>query len=262
MNFNGFKWDHWELPPIGETFRVGRWLQWLLENYKAQQSSSFYHFTQAIYKEPSFIFSKKRRCFTMELNDPDIEILLPVYNEEACIEQVIREIYDDFSKKLRCQFIICEDGSKDSTEEVIIKLSKEIPMKLVMSPERKGYSQAVKDGMTVLSAPFLLCLDADGQCDPKDFWNFWTLRNDYDVISGWRVNRHDFTWRLLFSRIFYFVYQLFFHIPSHDPSCPYILAKKHVIQDLVTKMDAMQEGFWWEFSARVIFLDTKHKKSK
>ena len=198
----------------------------------------------------------------MERNDPEIEILLPVYNEGACIEQVIREIYDDFSKKLRCQFIICEDGSKDNTKEVIIKLSKEIPMKLVMSPERKGYSQAVKDGMKVLSAPFLLCLDADGQCDPKDFWNFWKLRNNFDVISGWRVNRHDSFWRLLFSRIFYFVYQLFFHIPSHDPSCPFMLAQKPVIEELVTKMDVMQEGFWWEFSARVILSGYKTKEIK
>lgn len=198
----------------------------------------------------------------MENNNPDIEILLPVHNEEASIEKVIREIYDDFSKTLNCQFIICEDGSKDNTKEILTKLSYEIPMKLVSSPERKGYSQAVKDGMMELSAPFLLCLDSDGQCDPNDFWKFWKLRNNFDVISGWRVNRRDSFWRLVSSRMFYFVYKIFFKVPFHDPSCPYVLAKKHVIKELVTKLGAMQEGFWWEFSARAILSGYKTEEIK
>jgi glycosyltransferase involved in cell wall biosynthesis len=198
----------------------------------------------------------------MEINNPDIEILLPVHNEEASIEKVIREIYDDFSKTLNCQFIICEDGSKDNTKEVITRLSREIPMKLVLSADRKGYTQAVKDGMVVLSAPFLLCLDSDGQCDPKDFWRFWEDRNNYDVILGWRVKRQDVFWRLLFSRIFYYIYQVFFNVPFHDPSCPFMLAQKHVVEDLAMKMGDMQEGFWWEFSARVILSGYKTKEIK
>lgn len=198
----------------------------------------------------------------MEINNPDIEILLPVHNEESGIEQVIREIYENFSKMLNCQFIICEDGSKDNTREIITKLSNEIPMKLVISSERKGYSQAVKDGMLVLSAPFLLCLDSDGQCDPKDFWEFWKLRNDFDVILGWRTKRRDLLWRLLFSRIFYNIYQLFFNVPFHDPSCPYMLAQKHVIDDLANDTGIMQEGFWWEFSARVFLSGFRTKEIK
>lgn len=198
----------------------------------------------------------------MEINNPDIEILLPVHNEGASIEKVIREIYDNFSQKLNCQFIICEDGSIDNTKEVITTLSKEIPMKLVMSPGRKGYSQAVKDGMMVLSAPFLLCLDSDGQCDPDDFWKLWEIRNHFDVVLGWRIKRRDAFWRLLFSRIFYLVYQLFFRVPFHDPSCPYMLAKKNVIEDLAVQMGAMQEGFWWEFSARVILSGYKTEEIK
>jgi dolichol-phosphate mannosyltransferase len=198
----------------------------------------------------------------MEISNPDIEILLPVHNEEAGIEKVIREIYDTFSKKITCQFIICEDGSKDNTKEILTNLSNEIPMKLILSTERKGYSQAVKDGMMVLSAPFLLCLDSDGQCDPKDFWGFWEFRNNFDVIMGWRSKRSDPFWRRLFSRIFYCIYQLFFHVPFHDPSCPFMLAKKQVIENLAAKMGAMQEGFWWEFSARVILSGYKTKEIK
>jgi glycosyltransferase involved in cell wall biosynthesis len=193
----------------------------------------------------------------MESRSIEIEILLPVYNETDIIEKVIREIYSTISEQLNCRFIICEDGSKDNSKEIIIKLCEEIPIKLISSDERKGYSQAVKDGMTASTAPYLLCLDSDGQCDPRDFWKFWEFRDRYDVIVGWRVKRRDVFWRLLFSRMFYYIYQMFFKVPIHDPSCPFVLVKKNVIDDLVNKMGDMQQAYWWEFTVRVFSANYK-----
>ena len=187
----------------------------------------------------------------MLISDPEIEILLPVHNEGDSIERVIREIYAEISPKVAMQFIICEDGSRDNTKEVLTRLHEEIPMKLLLATERKGYSKAVRDGLEVLTAPYLLCLDSDGQCDPKDFWPFWEKRQNQDVILGWRVHRADPFWRRLFSRFFYCFYQLLYHIPVHDPSCPYMLAKQEVIVRLLPELGEMQQGFWWEFVARV-----------
>ncbi len=187
----------------------------------------------------------------MQINDPEIEILLPVHNEGDGIEAVIREIYAEISPKVSMQFIICEDGSVDNTKEVLSRLEKELPMKLLLGAERKGYSRAVRDGLEVMSAPYLLCLDSDGQCDPKDFWSFWQKREEQDVILGWRTQRADPFWRRIFSRFFYLIYQLFYRIPVHDPSCPYMLAKQKVIKRLLPELGEMQQGFWWEFIARV-----------
>lgn len=187
----------------------------------------------------------------MLIAHPEVEILLPVHNEGDSIEAVIREIYAEISPRVAMQFIICEDGSVDHTKEVLTRLDGELPMKLMIAPERKGYSRAVRDGLQVLTAPYLLCLDSDGQCDPKDFWQFWEKRESQDVILGWRVNRADPPWRRFFSRLFYFVYQAIYHIPVHDPSCPYMLAKQAVIKRLIPELGEMQQGFWWEFVARV-----------
>ncbi len=187
----------------------------------------------------------------MQISDPELEILLPVHNEGEGIEATIREIYDEIAPKVHMQFIICEDGSRDNTKEVLSRLSESIPTQLIMSDVRKGYSQAVKDGMAVLIAPYLLCLDSDGQCDPKDFWKFWAERERYGVVYGWRVNRADVFLRRAMSRSFYLVYQAIYRIPLHDPSCPFILAKKAVIDRIGPEMGEMQQGFWWEFSVRV-----------
>lgn len=180
----------------------------------------------------------------------DVEVLLPVHNEAETIEATVRELFGEFSPKVRMRFIICEDGSKDNTKEVLRGLSKEIPMNLILSDARKGYSRAVRDGMEALEAPFLLCIDSDGQCDPKDFWQFWDARTEADVMMGWRVNRADTPLRRYLSRFFYLLYQMMYRTPVHDPSCPYILARKEVIKRLVSELGAMQQGFWWEFVAR------------
>lgn len=106
----------------------------------------------------------------------DVEVLLPVHNEAETIEGTIREIYDELSRTVRMRFIICEDGSSDATKEILNSLCTRFPMKLMLSESRKGYSRAVRDGMKALDAPYLLCLDSDGQCDPKDFWKPWEVR--------------------------------------------------------------------------------------
>ena len=181
---------------------------------------------------------------------PELEVLLPVHNEADSIESTVRELYGELSPQVPLRFLICEDGSVDNTKEILCRLSEAIPTRLILSKERKGYSRAVKDGMKAFEAPYLLCLDSDDQCDPKDFANFWDVRTQSDVVIGWRVHRADSSLRKLMSRTFYRIYQFLYHVPAHDPSCPYVLAKKKVVDQLVDELGSMQQGFWWEFVAR------------
>ena len=185
------------------------------------------------------------------IQDLELEVLLPVHNEAEIIELVMREIYNEISPNVAMQFIVCEDGSTDNIKDVLARLQNELPMKLIVETKRKGYSRAVREGMQALTAPYLLCLDADGQCNPADFWNFWKNRDSHDVILGWRVHRTDATWRRFLSRTFYFLWQFFYDVPVHDPSCPYVLARKTVIDHICPQMAEMEQGFWWEFVARV-----------
>jgi dolichol-phosphate mannosyltransferase len=184
------------------------------------------------------------------LSTLDVEVLLPVHNEGQNIETTIRGIYEELSPLLNVGFIVCEDGSKDNSKDVLRRLARELPMRLNLSEARKGYSKAMRAGMAMLEAEFLLCLDADGQCDPKDFAKFWQERDSADVLTGWRTNRADALVRRIFSRFFYLLYQSVFWTPVHDPSCPYVLVRKAVAQKLGKELGDMQEGFWWEFVAR------------
>lgn len=181
---------------------------------------------------------------------PELDVLLPIHNEGESIAATVKEIYEELKPFVRVRFILCEDGSRDNTKQVLTELAMEVPAALFLSEGRKGYSRAVRDGMMQQEAPYLLCLDSDGQCDPKDVRKFWNVRDTADVLLGWRVDRADTWMRKTMSRTFYLAWKVLYRCSLHDPSCPFMLARREVIQELWPQMGAMQQGFWWEFTAR------------
>ncbi len=181
---------------------------------------------------------------------PEVQILLPIHNEAESIEETVREIHRTLAP-IAHEFIFCEDGSKDNTKDILRKLAEDIPARLLLSEARKGYSRAVRDGMLACDAPYLLCLDSDGQCDPNDFFEFWKARESADVVIGWRVNRADSWLRRLMSGVFYVCWKALFPAAVHDPSCPFVLTPLSIVRTVAHELGEMEQGFWWEYVARI-----------
>ena len=59
----------------------------------------------------------------------DLQILMPVHNEENSIEQQIAKISRILKKKIKFSFLICEDGSRDNTLKILNKIKKNIIFK-------------------------------------------------------------------------------------------------------------------------------------
>lgn len=184
------------------------------------------------------------------MRGPELQILLPIHNEAGSIERTVRELHESLSL-VGHEFIFCEDGSQDDTKAILRRLAAEMPAKLLLSDERKGYSRAVRDGMLAADAPYLLCLDSDGQCDPRDIRTFWEARRSADVLIGWRVKRADSILRRLMSGVFLVCWKAVFGVPVHDPSCPFVLTPLSIVQATAAELGEMQQGFWWEYVARI-----------
>ena len=140
-----------------------------------------------------------------------LQILMPVYNEASSIENTLNEINDTLKDKIEFEFIISEDGSSDGTKEILKKLKNIYPMKLISDSGRKYYSKAVIDGIKKADADYLLIKDSDGQCDPKDILNFWDLKDNSDLVNGYRYPRYDFAYRRFISKMFYYMYKILFN---------------------------------------------------
>jgi dolichol-phosphate mannosyltransferase len=184
------------------------------------------------------------------MREPELQILLPIHNEADSIEQTVREIHESLGF-VSHEFIFCEDGSRDNTKAILRRLAEEIPAKLLLSDTRKGYSRAVRDGMFAADAPYLLCLDSDGQCDPRDIEAFWNARRTADVLMGWRVKRADGILRRLMSGFFFVFWKAVFAAPVHDPSCPFVLTPLAIVRAIACELGEMEQGFWWEYVARI-----------
>jgi dolichol-phosphate mannosyltransferase len=181
---------------------------------------------------------------------PEVEIVLPVYNEAETIEATVRDIYEVLPEEPSFVLRISEDGSTDGTKQILAELQRTFPIEARTHDSRKGYSQAVADAIIASKAPYTLVMDADGQFDPRDFQAFWERRNDADVIAAWRVKRIDSPLRRGLSRGFYWLYRLLFRIPLHDPSCGYVLVRTSVAKSVIPPRPRMRVGFFWEFAAR------------
>ena len=183
---------------------------------------------------------------------PKLALVMPVHNEGGAIERTLREWYTELSPAVDLRFVIAEDGSRDNTKEVLRKLEKELPMHLDMAESRRGYAGGMMAALLATATRYVLTSDSDAQSDPKDFWRMWEMREEYDLIVGWRVRRADPLSRKIMSKSFKLYHKVLFGTRLHDPSCNVMLVKRSVVESLVPKMGWLVEGFQWEFVARAI----------
>ena len=198
-----------------------------------------------------------------------LQILMPAYNEGKNIEDHITKVNNILKKKIKFSFLICEDGSSDNTLEILKKLRKKFKIQILSKKEKQGYSTAVMSGIKKANANYLLIMDSDGQCDPRQIFKFWNARKKADLVIGYRIKRRDFLYRKFFSDFAKLVYGLFFKVKLKDPSFAFSLIRNNVYKYLLNFTPSMPEGFFWEYNARaahkgykILEVGIQHKKRK
>lgn len=152
---------------------------------------------------------------------------MPVYNEEACVEQVVRAWFATLDRTVgNFIFLAINDGSTDATEESLTKLTSTLGNRLeILSHSNRGHGQTcIKGYVTALDReiPYLLQIDSDGQSDPVHFPEFWKLRDQFDVIYGKRA-RKDGLRRVIASRILRLALKHYAKVDCIDANVPYRL---------------------------------------
>lgn len=135
-----------------------------------------------------------------ETMDRDIRtsLVLPAYNEQDNIEDVIESIVTVFEKTDQSKFtpieiVVVDDGSSDGTRDVLRNLLTDVPeLRTVLLRRNFGQSAALAAGIDVARGEFVVTMDADGQNDPTDAPRLLReLADGYDCVSGWRRDRDD-----------------------------------------------------------------------
>jgi glycosyltransferase involved in cell wall biosynthesis len=108
-----------------------------------------------------------------------VSIIIPAYNEEETIAQVIKGINN---LDLQCEVIVVDDCSQDSTSE----LAGAAGATVVRHLYNKGNGASIKTGARHAQGDILLFLDADGQHDPAYIPDILEYMTEYDMVVGAR----------------------------------------------------------------------------
>ena len=170
-----------------------------------------------------------------------IVTVIPVYNEEQCIEQVISDWGKKLTElKLNFTILVVNDGSRDKTEEILQNLSQKYSYLRVLNQENAGHGAAVKNGyIHALSfgPNYIFQTDSDNQFTPDDFEKVWSQRSKSKAVFGYRQDRKDPLSRKLIS--FFMKKRIldFFQVEIPDANIPYRLFEANFLRGLLSVLE-------------------------
>lgn len=165
---------------------------------------------------------------------------MPVYNEEEAISEVIEEWQKALSETVSgYTFCIINDGSKDSTLDIIRKYEEKYKEIKVIDKPNSGHGQTCIYGYELAlkgGAEWIFQIDSDGQCDPAYFRSFVDAAENNKAVYGYRQTRDDGFKRSLISR---FVTLFTFFATGQwvrDANVPYRLIHSSVMEKITGKV--------------------------
>ncbi len=162
-------------------------------------------------------------------------IVIPAYNEEENIEQVVRDWYPVVEKiGGESRLVVIDDGSRDSTYAKMQKLAEELPMFEPVTKQNQGHGATVLYGYhhaLEAGADYVFQTDSDGQTLPGEFGAFWEKRKDYEMVIGHRRGRQDGISRVFVTKTLKLVCRLCFHVTVTDANTPFRLMKAESLKE-------------------------------
>ncbi|MBI3999018.1 MAG: glycosyltransferase family 2 protein [Candidatus Omnitrophica bacterium] len=151
-----------------------------------------------------------------------ISFIIPVYNEESNISNMLNSLYEILSAnpRWRSEVIIIEDGSTDNTRKVILEAIKKRPKTaLILHNQNQGYTRSLKDAIGQARGEFLMYIGADEEFDCSELPAFVNplLERTTDVILGVRWQRNSYRlFRFFLSVIYIFLLNSMFKLRVND----------------------------------------------
>jgi glycosyltransferase involved in cell wall biosynthesis len=127
------------------------------------------------------------------MTSPLLTIIIPVYNEERTIADVITKISELKLKNYRKEIIIVDDGSTDMTPSIIRKTiaNRNGHAALITHTTNQGKGAALQSAFAQATGEWIVIQDADSEYDPTDICRLLAAREEKkaDVVFGSRINR-------------------------------------------------------------------------
>lgn len=167
---------------------------------------------------------------------PDVSIVVPIYNEVESIPRLIDAIATHLRNAALTYEIICvDDGSRDGSDALLKQLAQSrTDLKAVILRRNYGQTPAMAAGFGQAIGKVIITLDGDLQNDPSDIpMLLEKLDEGYDLVSGWRKNRQDASLtRVLPSKIANWLIGRVTGVRLHDYGCSLKAYRSELVADM------------------------------
>ena len=175
-----------------------------------------------------------------------LSIIIPCYNEENNIENILKRVNEVKLNNIEKEIIVVDDCSKDNSRKVLEK-NKKLIQKILFHDVNKGKGAALKTGIKEATGDYIIIQDADLEYDPKEYNKLLKplLKSECDVVYGSRFKNKEYKgyfFNKLANRFLTSFSNLFTHYKLTDMETCYKIFKS----DIIKKMDLKENRFGFE----------------
>ena len=205
------------------------------------------------------------------LDDPKISVVIPVYNEKATIEEILRRV---LAERVRKEVIVVDDCSTDGTRQILEAMAarqgrgeSETPahdgdepialrdLRFFFQPNNQGKGAALRQGFAEATGEIVLVQDADLEYDPRDYSKLLEPIVDgrADVVFGSRFlggpQRVHYFWHYVANKFLTLLSDVTTNLKLSDMETCYKVFRREVLAGI--RLRSNRFGFEPEITAKV-----------
>ena len=169
---------------------------------------------------------------------PDLSVVVPLLNEEESLQPLYAELAAALNALPgvgAAELIFVDDGSTDGSSQTLQTLFETDPRVQIIQFRRNfGKSAALAAGFAAARGAYVVTLDADLQDVPGELSKLLMplMRDEADLVSGWKTPRHDPLTKTLPSALFNRVVRALTGVQLHDFNSGFKAYRREVLDEI------------------------------
>ncbi|MGE5624916.1 MAG: glycosyltransferase [Bacillota bacterium] len=198
--------------------------------------------------------------------NPELSVVIPVYNEEESLATLFKRLYPALDGLLRTyELIFVDDGSADKSAALLAAQFEKRPdvTRVVLLQSNFGQHAAILAGFSASRGDAVVTLDADLQNPPEEIGKLLKKMDEgYDYVGSIRKSRQDSWWRKGASRLMNRLRERITKVTMTDQGCMLRAYSRHVIEAInnTSEINTFIPALAYLYSLKPVEIEVEHSE--